>query len=169
MERAHVERAYRAQYLFAAVFATGVMIPIGYEYGYRKRLRVVETRPADREQPHFDLTQFIAAVHEMKAGVPALNEEGPQKQLALADENRLTCLLRRSNDGRSWTLTAINAIRTNGMRQRSPTWMLSSPPSSRSPRVGGARASHEPTASQSIRAKFACSRVRLRQKPGWSS
>lgn len=76
MERAHVERAYRAQYLFAAVFATGVMIPIGYEYGYRKRLRVVETRPADREQPHFDLTQFIAAVHEMKAGVPALNEEG---------------------------------------------------------------------------------------------
>ena len=109
MERAHIERAYRARYLFAAVFSTGVMMPIGYEYGYRKRLHVVETRPADREQPHFDLTSFIAQVHEMKARVPALNEEGPQEQLALGKENRLTCLLRRSNDDRSWILTAINA------------------------------------------------------------
>ena len=109
IERAHVERVYRAHYLFAAAFSTGVMMPIGYEYGYRKRLHVAETRPGDREQPHFDLTSFITEVHDMKARVPALNEEGPQQQLALDEENGLTCLLRRSNDGRSWTLTAINA------------------------------------------------------------
>src|SRR5512144_3045045 len=95
--------------MFVAVFSTGVMMPVGYEYGYRKRLHVVETSPSDREKPHFDLTSYIAHVHDMKASVPALNEEGPQEQLAFDKENGLTCLLRRSNDGRSWTLTAINA------------------------------------------------------------
>ena len=31
-----VERRYSDAYLFAAVFSTGVMIPIGYEYGFRE-------------------------------------------------------------------------------------------------------------------------------------
>jgi starch synthase (maltosyl-transferring) len=74
---------YRARYLFAAAFSRGVMMPVGYEYGYRKRLHVVETRPSDREQPHFALTDFIARVNEMTARVPALNEEGPQEQWRL--------------------------------------------------------------------------------------
>ena len=110
IEREHVEAAYRARYLFAAVFSTGVMMPVGYEYGYRKRLHVVETRRSDREEPYFDLTRFIAEVNEMKASVPALNEEGPQEMVPLEDgDNSLTCLLRRSNDGSSWVLTVINS------------------------------------------------------------
>jgi starch synthase (maltosyl-transferring) len=89
LERKHVEAAYRARYLFAAVFSTGVKMPVGYEYGYRKRLHVVETRPSDREEPHFDLTRFIAEVNEMKASVPALNEEGPQEMVPLEDGDNL--------------------------------------------------------------------------------
>jgi starch synthase (maltosyl-transferring) len=110
IEGKHVEAVYRARYLFAAVFSTGVMMPVGYEYGYRKRLHVVETRPSDREEPHFDLSRFIAEAHEMKASVPALNEEGPQEMVPLAGgDNSLTCLLRRSNDDSSWVLTVINS------------------------------------------------------------
>ena len=73
-----IERRYRNAYLFAAVFATGVMIPIGYEYGFRKRLHVVKTRPDDWEKPAFDLTSYIGEVNRMKASLPVLNEEGPQ-------------------------------------------------------------------------------------------
>lgn len=108
IEHGHVEAAYKAHYLFAAVFSTGVMMPIGYEYGYRKRLHVVETRPGDREEPHFDLTPFIAEVNEMRATVPALNEEGPQDMVPMKDGEALTCLLRRSHDGRSWVVTVVN-------------------------------------------------------------
>ena len=35
----------RQRYLFAAFFSTGLMIPIGYEFGFKKRLNVVDTRP----------------------------------------------------------------------------------------------------------------------------
>ena len=108
IDRKHGGAAYRARYLFAAVFSTGVMMPVGYEYGYRTRLHVVETRPEAWEEPRFDLSRFIAEVHEMKAGVGALNEEGPQEQVALADGEAVTALLRRANDGRSWALTLIN-------------------------------------------------------------
>ena len=44
--------AARQRYLFAAYFSTGVMLPIGYEYGFKKRLNVVQTRPQDWESAH---------------------------------------------------------------------------------------------------------------------
>jgi starch synthase (maltosyl-transferring) len=67
----------RQRYLFAAFFSAGLMMPIGFEYGARRRLHVVETRPADREPIACDLTGFIGAVNAMKAATPVLNEEGP--------------------------------------------------------------------------------------------
>lgn len=104
-----VEALYRARYLFAATFSTGVMMPIGYEYGYARRLHVAETRPHDREQPQFDISGFISEVNAMKAGIATLNEEGPQERVPLANgEAQPTCLLRRSGDGGSWVLTLIN-------------------------------------------------------------
>ncbi len=52
--------ALKQRYLFAALFSAGVMMPIGYEYGFRNRLHVVETRPEHWEEPAVDLTEFIA-------------------------------------------------------------------------------------------------------------
>lgn len=65
------------RYLFAAFFSGGVMAPIGFEYGARRRLDVVQTRWSDREPVGCDLTEFIAATNAMKAATPVLNEEGP--------------------------------------------------------------------------------------------
>jgi len=104
---ADLERRCRQAYIFSAVFSTGVMIPMGYEYGFRRRLHVVDTRPEHWEEPTFDLTSFIAEVNRMKASVPALNEEGPQRSFAIGD-GRVVCLLRRTNKGRDWVLSVIN-------------------------------------------------------------
>ncbi|HPC60538.1 MAG TPA: alpha-amylase family glycosyl hydrolase, partial [Verrucomicrobiota bacterium] len=41
--------ALKQRYLFAALFATGVMMPIGFEFGFRRPLHVVHTTPADWE------------------------------------------------------------------------------------------------------------------------
>ncbi len=103
-----VERIYKQRYMFAALFSTGVMLPVGYEYGFRKKLHVVESRPHDWEHHNFDLTDFIADVHKAKQASPALNEEGPQWRLDFHHHPRLTGLARRSRDEQHWALVMIN-------------------------------------------------------------
>ncbi|GAC1348763.1 MAG: alpha-1,4-glucan--maltose-1-phosphate maltosyltransferase [Vulcanimicrobiaceae bacterium] len=76
---ATIEAEYRFRYLFAAFFSSGVMMPMGYEYGFARKLDVVTTRPEDWETPRFDLQAFIADVNAMKAALPALNAEGAER------------------------------------------------------------------------------------------
>lgn len=103
-----VERAYRLRYLLSAVVSTGVMLPVGFEYGFRGPLNVVHTRPEHWEHPLIDISAFIAEVNHLRATIPALNEEGPQRQVHLGDA-AVACLLRRSHDGQSWTLSLFNS------------------------------------------------------------
>jgi len=65
------------RYVFAAAFSTGVMMPIGFEYGFRTPLHVVKTKPEDWETSQWDFTGPITAIHRTKAALRALNEEGP--------------------------------------------------------------------------------------------
>jgi len=102
-----IEAAYRMRYLFAAVFSTGIMIPIGYEYGFRRSLHVVSTRPADWEEPRFDLGPFLAEVNALKAAMPVLNEEGPQERLVVGDGDT-TVLVRRDSGFAACVVTAVN-------------------------------------------------------------
>lgn len=43
----------------------------------------------------------------MKASVPVLNEEGPQRTFEVGD-GRTVCLVRQANDGGDWALSVIN-------------------------------------------------------------
>ncbi|HSR73083.1 MAG TPA: maltotransferase domain-containing protein, partial [Kiloniellales bacterium] len=76
-----IARHLELRYLFAACFSSGVMMPIGYEYGFTRSLDVVETRPADWEEPKVELCDYIAAVNALKASLPVLNREGPQRRI----------------------------------------------------------------------------------------
>jgi len=96
-------------YLFAACFATGVMIPIGFEYGFRRRLDVVRTRPEDWEQPAIDLCDFIAATNAMKVATPALNEEGPQRRLTAPHADTLALMRETVDRSDGCALLLINA------------------------------------------------------------
>lgn len=88
----------KLRYLFSACFSTGVMIPIGYEYGFTRKLDVVNTRPGDWETPRVDLSGFIAEVNAMKASIPVLNVEGPQRRIT-APHNPVIGLLRQGDGG----------------------------------------------------------------------
>ncbi len=107
---AELEQRYKQAYLFAAVFSSAVMIPIGYEYGFRRKLHVVDTRPGDWEKPSFDISGYIADVNRMKAAQPVLNEEGPQRLVGQGHDH-IVALQRRSLRGRSWAVTLINIDR----------------------------------------------------------
>jgi starch synthase (maltosyl-transferring) len=101
-----VEAIYRQRYLFAAVFSTSVMMPMGYEFGFRRRFDVVRTTPDDWEEPVFDISGFVAAVNRMKAANAVLNQEGPQWREARGDSALI--VLRRSDGGDALTLSVIN-------------------------------------------------------------
>jgi len=102
-----IEPRYRRGYAFAAAFSTGVMMPMGYEYGWSRRFDVTAPAGERTERARFDLTQFVAATNRIKAAVPALNEEGPQRLLTEQDDP-LVALLRIGESGPERALILIN-------------------------------------------------------------
>jgi starch synthase (maltosyl-transferring) len=98
------EAVQRQRYAFAAAFASGVMMPVGFEYGFERRLHVVETGPADWEAPRTDLTEFIRRVHAVCAGAQGFRGD---EVAALTPLDRPTLLLERRN-GRAVAYIAIN-------------------------------------------------------------
>lgn len=101
--------AARQRYLFAAFFSTGLMLPMGFEFGFKKNLYVVKTRPLDWETPTYDLTDFITRVHRLKAGCPVLLEEGPMLRVSPKDEPVVALLKGRDREpGR--VLALINTL-----------------------------------------------------------
>jgi starch synthase (maltosyl-transferring) len=79
----------KQRYLFAAVFSAGVMIPIGFEFGFRKRLHVVHTRPGDWETTDVDLRDFIRKVNTFKKCYPIFQEESINSFLPYENSNIL--------------------------------------------------------------------------------
>ena len=64
------------KYLFSAFFTAGTLMPIGYEYGFEKRINVVTSTPDDWEIPHFDISNEIKQINILKKQHPILNEDG---------------------------------------------------------------------------------------------
>lgn len=65
------------------------MIPIGFEFGFRRRLHVVETRPADWEEPNIDLRNFITKVNAVKQRYRIFQEDSPTSILPYHNSNIL--------------------------------------------------------------------------------
>ncbi|QIB67206.1 maltotransferase domain-containing protein [Kineobactrum salinum] len=107
---ADIEAHYRFHYSFAAAFSTGVMMTMGYEYGLREPLDVVNTRKTPVEPPLFDISEFIADINRMKASVPALNVEGPQTKVS-TPESPAIALRRDSPSDEDWALLLVNPLR----------------------------------------------------------
>lgn len=73
--------AMKQRYLFAALFSAGVMMPIGFEFGFRKKPHVVKTRPEDWEKTDIDLRDFIKRVNGIKSSYTIFQEEAPTHML----------------------------------------------------------------------------------------
>jgi starch synthase (maltosyl-transferring) len=79
----------RQRYLFSALFSGGVMMPMGFEFGFCKRLNVVNTTPDDWEITDIDLTSFIREVNAIKAKHAVFQEDGPTHVLHHGNEQTL--------------------------------------------------------------------------------
>jgi starch synthase (maltosyl-transferring) len=67
--------ASRLWYLFSALFSAGCLMPIGFEFGFRRPLHVVSTSPGDWETTSIDLRGFIAAVNRLKTEIALFSQE----------------------------------------------------------------------------------------------
>lgn len=81
--------ALKQRYLFAALFSTGVMMPVGFEFAFRKPLHVVKTTPQDWENTGQDLSLFVGAVNAIKNRFPVFREESPTNFLPCSNPNVL--------------------------------------------------------------------------------
>ena len=103
------EEVQRQRYAVAAAFSAGVMMPVGYEFGFRKQVNVVESMPTDWERRHWDLRAFITRVNRLKLAHPLLQGEGHLR--VVGDVRGDTLVLQRTTDdggARGWIV--INKV-----------------------------------------------------------
>jgi starch synthase (maltosyl-transferring) len=100
--------AVKQRTVFSALFSTGWMIPVGYEYGFRKKLDVIQTFPKDWEPINYDLTDFIRKLNQIKVSHSVFNEENDLDIVHTENENQLLVLRERSRDRKESALLVIN-------------------------------------------------------------
>lgn len=99
--------ALKRNYLFSALYSAGVMIPIGFEFGFRQRLHVADTRPTHWETAGVDLTAFIKNVNRVKAENPVFHEDAPTEILP-TDNPNILLLWKGSLNARQEALLILN-------------------------------------------------------------
>jgi starch synthase (maltosyl-transferring) len=99
--------ALKRNYFFSALFSAGVMVPTGFEFGFRKRLHVVDTRPGDWERTDIDLTAFIKNVNRTKGQNPIFQEDAPTEILP-TDNPQILFLWKGSLSARQEALIILN-------------------------------------------------------------
>ena len=65
----------KQRYLFSALFSAGVMMPMGFEYGFRKPLNVVSTTPADWENTGIDLCAYSRKSTPSSKAIPCFRKK----------------------------------------------------------------------------------------------
>jgi len=96
------------RYQFTSFFASGLMITMGFEYGFKNELNVVTTRPADWEQTNIDISDFIKKVNDTKSKYKILNEECKLEIIDQSNWMNVFCFRKISFDGASRILCIVN-------------------------------------------------------------
>jgi starch synthase (maltosyl-transferring) len=97
----------KMRYVFGAVFSTALFMPMGYEYGAKKRIDVVLGSPDNVEDPQWDLSEWIKDINALKLETPLFCEEGSWKALTGYEEQFLF-LEKKSDRSNDSALICVN-------------------------------------------------------------
>ncbi len=106
-EAGHNADVLKQRYAFSALFSAGVMMPMGYEFGFEKPLHVAKTTPEDWETTEVDLTGFIGQINRIKAAHKVFQEDGPLNVLS-HDHSPILFFWKASNCSREEALIILN-------------------------------------------------------------
>ncbi|MHA1727423.1 MAG: alpha-amylase family glycosyl hydrolase [Promethearchaeota archaeon] len=99
------EDVQKFKYFFATFFSAAVLIPIGYEFGFKLKIDVVRMDPSDWETPIFDISDYIKKVNRFKQAFKCLNEDGKIEEIFYRDPNIL--ILKKSSIDQKESLILI--------------------------------------------------------------
>jgi starch synthase (maltosyl-transferring) len=122
--------ALRQRYLFTALFSSGVMMPIGFEFGFKKPLHVVDTKPDDWENTGIDLTDYIKYINQIKTEYPVFHEESITEVLPYHNQ-AILLLWKATSRGQEEALIILNKDPWNWQHFYTPDiyhYVQSSPP-----------------------------------------
>ncbi|MEJ5284081.1 MAG: alpha-amylase family glycosyl hydrolase [Brevinematales bacterium] len=85
-KEADSEEIFKQRIIFTAFFSNGWMIPLGLEFGFKKRVNVVSTTPFDYEDTNSDYTNLIKEIISTKKKYNILYEEGEIANFQINDE-----------------------------------------------------------------------------------
>jgi len=105
----------RFAYMAAAATGSGLMMPIGFEYGFKRPLDPARTTPADWEPTHADVSGVVAAANAMKASVAPLNRELPLATATGPGEPAVALVRRDAADGTAVVLFNPDPERTHAV------------------------------------------------------
>lgn len=97
----------KQRYLFSTLFSTGVMAPIGFEFGFRKKLHVVKSTPGDMEDTDINITSFIKRVNNIKSRYDVFQYESATEILHNNNPNILV-MWKASTKAKEETLIILN-------------------------------------------------------------
>ena len=100
--------AVKLRYLFAALFSTGVAMPIGFEFGFRKKLAAGQ--PLRWEKQRVDLGNFIRAVNRTKKAYRVFHEDNRVERVSQM-RPAIVVLKKESLDGAQRGLIVLNTSR----------------------------------------------------------
>ncbi len=99
--------AMKMFYLFSALFSSAVLMTLGFEFGFQKRVNVVRTMPSDWETPSFDISDFIREVNSLKVSHRVFLEEGAIVQIFQSNP-KVIALQKSTKDGTQRALFVFN-------------------------------------------------------------
>ncbi len=114
-------RRVKQRYLFSALISSGVMILIGFEYGFRKKPHVVRCNPYDWEGAHFDITDFIREVNALKRQHRLLCEDNRLERVE-SSNHEILALRKTSLDGSESALILFNLSDRRQEMPLTPIW-----------------------------------------------
>lgn len=79
----------KQRYIFEVFFSSGIMIPMGFEFGFKQKLDVVHTSPFDWEQTDTNLIDFIKKTNKLKYQYTIFREESPIEKINSSNQNVL--------------------------------------------------------------------------------
>lgn len=100
--------ALKMKYLFEALFSAGVMIMMGFEFGFHKRPHVVKTRPSDWEKERLNLCDFISEVNAFKESMKIFNEDAKTSFSTHKDNKNILIMRKQSEERNEAAMLALN-------------------------------------------------------------
>jgi starch synthase (maltosyl-transferring) len=107
--------AVKRQLIFSTVFSKGIMIPIGFEFGFRRKLDVVRTDPSWWENTGMDFSPLITRMMQIKREFPVLNRESGLELVDQENWYNVFCF-KRTSPGEKTVLVILNKDRHFGQR-----------------------------------------------------